>query len=235
MDGLERVLSGNGGIMSNRPYERFLQEGPEVLSDAELLAIILRTGTKGEDTVSIGKKILDLSNGRNQGILGLNHLSIQELMSIRGIGEVKAVKIKCLAEFSKRMSKAQAMDSLHFDQPDTVAKYYMEQMRHLETEQIIVAMVDNKNALLHDLCISKGTIKASLISPREILIEALKYGAVYILLVHNHPSGDPTPSRQDCAVTSQLKEAAQLIEIPLLDHIIIGDQKYISFKQSGLL
>lgn len=228
-------MSGNEGIMSNKPYERFLEDGPEVLSDAELLAIILRTGTKGEDTVSIGKKILELSDGKNQGILGLHHISIKELMSIRGIGEVKAVKIKCLAELSKRMAKASAAHGLRFDQPATVAQYYMEQFRHLETEHILIAMVDNKNTLIHDICISKGTINASLLSPREIFIEALKHGAVYILLVHNHPSGDPTPSRQDCDITKQLQEAAKLIEIPLLDHIIIGDQKYMSFKQSGLL
>lgn len=228
-------MSGNEGIMSNKPYERFLEDGPEVLSDAELLAIILRTGTKGEDTVSIGKKILELSDGKNQGILGLHHISIKELMSIRGIGEVKAVKIKCLAELSKRMAKASAAHGLRFDQPATVAQYYMEQFRHLETEHILIAMVDNKNTLIHDMCISKGTINASLLSPREIFIEALKHGAVYILLVHNHPSGDPTPSRQDCDITKQLQEAAKLIEIPLLDHIIIGDQKYMSFKQSGLL
>lgn len=203
--------------MSNKPYERFLEDGPEVLSDAELLAIILRTGTKGEDTVSIGKKILELSDGKNQGILGLHHISIKELMSIRGIGEVKAVKIKCLAELSKRMAKASAAHGLRFDQPATVAQYYMEQFRHLETEHILIAMVDNKNTLIHDMCISKGTINASLLSPREIFIEALKHGAVYILLVHNHPSGDPTPSRQDCDITKQLQEAAKLIEIPLLD------------------
>lgn len=228
-------MSGNEGIMSNKPYERFLEDGPEVLSDAELLAIILRTGTKGEDTVSIGRKILELSDGKNQGILGLHHISIKELMSIRGIGEVKAVKIKCLAELSKRMAKASAAHGLRFDQPATVAQYYMEQFRHLETEHILIAMVDNKNTLIHDMCISKGTINASLLSPREIFIAALKHGAVYILLVHNHPSGDPTPSRQDCDITKQLQEAAKLIEIPLLDHIIIGDQKYMSFKQSGLL
>lgn len=221
--------------MNDMPYERFLQEGADVLSDAELLAIILRTGTRGEDTVSIGRKILSLSNGRHPGILGLHHLSIQELMTIRGIGEVKAVKIKAIAELSNRISKARALETIQFDQPETVACYYMEQLRHAETEQVVLVMIDSKNQLLHDMTISKGTVNASLLSPREIFISALRFGAVYILLVHNHPSGDPTPSKQDHVITEKMKVAGNLVEIPLMDHIIIGNNKYMSFKQSGLV
>lgn len=217
------------------PYEKFLKKGPETLSDAELLAIILRTGTKGADTVSIAQKVLALSEGGKQGILGLHHLTVRELMSIRGIGEVKAVKLKCIAELSSRIARAGAEERLQLTNPRLVSEYYMESLRHAETEQVILIMMDARNRLLAERVISKGTVNASLVSPREIFLTALKHGAVYIMLLHNHPGGDPAPGTQDKLLTERIKQAAILVEIPLIDHIIIGDRRYFSFREMGCL
>lgn len=219
---------------ADKPYDKFLTIGPDNMTDAELLAIIIRTGVQGEDSIGISKKVLQLS-GDGQGILGLHHVTLTELMSIRGIGQVKAVKIKSIAELSKRLSRERARLNLQMDKPETVADYYMESLRHVETERIILVMLDNKNRMIEDCVISQGTVNASLLSPREIFLLALKNKAVYILLLHNHPSGDPTPSKPDIVITNRVAETANLIGIPLIDHIIIGDNKYTSFKETGLL
>jgi len=221
-------------ISKEGPYEKFLAKGAEHLTDAELLGIVIRTGTVGENSVSLGQKILDLSSGRANGILGLHHLSIADLKGIRGIGEVKAVKIKCIAELSNRIATTTAKESVQFDKPETIARYYMEQMRHKETEQTILLLLDGRNHLIGDCVISTGTVNASLLSAREVMIMALMKRAVYLILLHNHPSGDPTPSKMDLKVTKKIKEAAELIEIPLLDHIIIGDHKYVSFREQHI-
>lgn len=228
----------NQTISSDReelPYERFVKNGPDSLSDAELLAIILRTGTSGESAVTVAKNILALSTGRHKGLLGLHHLTMQELMNVRGVGEVKAVKLMCVAELSNRIAKAIAEQSVQFTKPATVAAYYMEHLRHKETEQTILAMTDGKNYLIRDMTISTGTVNASLVSPREIFINVLRYKAVNIVLIHNHPSGDATPSKEDELITLKLKEAASLLGIGFVDHIIIGDKQYTSMKQLGLL
>ncbi|MFI3212126.1 MAG: DNA repair protein RadC [Eubacteriales bacterium] len=221
--------------MERLPYEKFLSDGPQSLTNAELLAIIIRTGTKENTPVMLGEKILELSNGKQKGLLGLHHVSIQDLMSIQGIGEVKAVKIKCVTEFSRRIAKDTFLPTVKFDKPNTVAEYYMEEMRHHETEQVLLVMTDNKNQLIKELVISQGTVNQSMLSSREIFIHALRYRAVYILLIHNHPSGDPTPSKADIQITKQINEAATLLNIPLMDHIIIGDHQYRSMRELGLL
>lgn len=217
------------------PYEKFLKYGPESLSEAELLAIILRTGTKDCNSVELGKKILELSVSPNRGLLGLNHVSVEELKQIRGIGEVKAVKIKCISELSMRMSKAKKEPLLRFDKPETVADYFMEQLRHEEREKVVLLCLDNKAQMLSQTVLSVGTVNASLVSPREIFQYALKMQAVYIMMLHNHPSGDPKPSRQDMEITERIIKTGELMDIPLLDHLIIGDNRYISFKESGLI
>lgn len=219
---------------SEQPYEKCMLSGAKVLSDAELLAVIIRTGSKGEKSIELSRKVLNLSN-YNQGILGLNHLSYHDLLKIKGIGKVKAIQILCIVELSRRMAKARALNHLSFTSPVTIADYYMEDLRHKEQEHLILMMLNTKNRLICDQVLTKGTVNSSLISPREIFIESLKKDAVYIILVHNHPSGDPTPSKEDIAVTMRLKEAGALIGIFLLDHIIIGDNRYISMKERGIL
>lgn len=217
------------------PYEKFLKYGPESLSEAELLAIILRTGTKECSSVELGKQILDLATSPNKGLVGLYHVSVEELKQIHGIGEVKAVKIKCIAELSRRMAKAKKEPLLRFDAPATVADYFMEQLRHEEREKVILLCLDNKAQMTSQTVLTVGTVNASLVSPREVFRYALRVQAVYIMVLHNHPSGDPAPSRQDIEITKRLVKTGELMDIPLLDHIIIGDNRYTSFKESGLL
>ena len=175
-----------------------------------------------------------LSMSKSDNILGITHLSLKELQSIKGIGLVKATQIKCVAELSRRISKGNIPLDKEFISPEIIANYYMEDLRHLETERLLVVMLNTKHRFLGDFELSKGTVNASMASPREAFIEALRTGAVYIILLHNHPSGDPTPSREDIVTTKRMKEAGNIIGINLIDHIIIGDNKYISLKQIGL-
>lgn len=216
------------------PYDKFMRLGPESLSDAELLAIMLRTGTRDKTPIELGRDILKMAGG-GQGLLGLYHFDIKELMQIPGIGEVKAVQLLCIAEIAKRTSNMQARPDLTFDKPETVAAYYMEKMRHRDTEQLMMVLLNAKRHIVHESVLSTGTSNATLISPRDVCIKAIRNEASYIVILHNHPSGDPTPSKQDLLVTQKIKEVSELVEIPLLDHIIIGDNRYTSFIQKGLL
>lgn len=217
-----------------RPYEKFKLLGAERLQDEELLAIILRSGTKGRSSISLAKELLNLPKGQ-KGLLGLQHLSLAELMEVPGIGEVKAVQIKCIGELSKRIARSSSGLSLQFDRPETIAEYYMEELRHQEQECLICMMLDTKNHFLGDVQISKGTVNSSLVSPREIFLSALSYHAVYIILIHNHPSGNPEPSKQDILVTQRIQAAGEMLGITLLDHIIIGDLTYCSLHQEGMM
>jgi len=217
-----------------RPYEKCLKYGTASMTDMELLAIIIRTGTNGMQSTDLASEILRLSK-TDKGILSLHHLNIDDLMKIKGIGKVKALQILCIVELSNRISKARAQHTLSFSSPESIAGYYMEDMRHKEREQLLVMLLNTKNKLLCDKIISTGTINSSLVSPREIFATAVKYNAVNIIVIHNHPSGDPTPSREDILITRRIKEAGDLIGIKLLDHLIIGDNCYISFKEREML
>lgn len=217
---------------SEKPYEKCLRFGPEYLSDAELLAVIIRTGTAGKKSIEVAQEIL---NCRERNLLNLYLMSLKELMEIPGIGTVKAVQLKCLAEITKRMTKASRIHSVSLSSAHSVASYYMEEMRHEDREKLILSMFDSKCTLLGDEVISVGTINASLISPREIFKQALMNQAVYIILLHNHPSGSPMPSTQDKLVTRRIQECGELLGVCLSDHIIIGDNQYFSFKEKNLL
>ncbi|MGN0385754.1 MAG: DNA repair protein RadC [Lachnospiraceae bacterium] len=218
-----------------RPYEKFLQFGVENLTDSELLAIIIRCGNREEDAESLAARILDMASSGRQGLLGLHKISMEQLLKCKGIGKVKAIQIKCVMEFCNRVSRTKACATLNFDRPDTVASYFMESLRHRDRECVILLCLDSKGHLLKEVELSKGTVKASLLSPREVFVEAVKAEAVYIMLLHNHPSGDPSPSREDFEVTENIAKLGKLSDIPLLDHIIIGDNSYVSFKESGYL
>lgn len=216
-----------------RPYERCEQFGPSVLSDAELLAVILRTGVPGMDATELAKEILSLPKSE-EGILGLMRLSLPELCSVRGVGMVKAIQLQCIGELSRRISKAQAFQRLTMADADTVAAYYMEDMRHLHQEHLLLVFLNNKNQRIRDMILSKGTANAAIVSPREVFLEALRYQAVRIIMLHNHPSGDPEPSSEDILLTQQIARAGVMLNLPLVDHLIIGDQTYVSMKERGL-
>ncbi len=231
----DRKKSKDGAPQDGLPYEKFLRLGAGALTEAELLAIIIRTGTSDHPAVEIGKEILELPSVKEDGLNGLHHVTVKELTGIRGIGEVKAVKIKCLAELSMRMAMMTAKKDLQFLHPSSVARYYMERMRHEERERVLLLMLDTRNCLIGEELLSIGTVKCSMLSPREVFVAALKVQAVYIMLLHNHPSGDPSPSREDIKATENIRKIGGMIDVPLIDHIIIGDKNYMSFKEAGLL
>lgn len=217
-----------------RPYEKCMEHGAQSLTDAELLAVIIRTGTKEQNSVELAETILSL-NGNTSGILGINHISLQELMSIKGIGMVKGIQIQCIAELSRRIHRNRYRKKLDFCSPDVIANYYMEDLRHYEQEHLYLILLDTKHHFLGSVELSKGTVNSSVFSPREALIEALRMQAVNMILMHNHPSGDPEPSREDVLTTKRMEQAGKLIGITLIDHIIIGDNKYISLRKQGYI
>ena len=216
-----------------RPYEKCFTHGPEALSDAELLSVIIRTGTKKDSSLALSRKILE---GEDGGLLSLLHRSLPELMEIRGIGPVKASQLLCIGELSRRIwRQAASGETLSFHSPEAIAGYYMEEMRHREQEELRAMFFNTKQVLIKELLVSRGTVNASLATPREIFIEALRYRAVSLILVHNHPSGDPSPSREDVAFTKRVRLAGEVVGIALLDHIIIGDNAFMSLKERGML
>ncbi len=221
--------------INDRPYERCVRMGAEALSDEELLAIIIRIGSRECNSLETARRVLEL-NYPQEGILGLCHLTLPELKKVSGIGTVKGIQLLCIGELSRRISRRLAAAEIScFREPEAVVDYYMEDMRHMEQEHLYAMLLDTKQALIRDVLISKGTVNASIASPREIFIAALRYRAVNLILVHNHPSGDPAPSREDCLLTRRVKDAGALIGVQLLDHIIIGDRAYSSLKKEGIL
>ena len=217
---------------SEMPYEKFLQYGPMRLSDAELLAIILRSGTKDRTALQLAQDVL--CHGQ-QNLLNLNQYSIDDFIKIPGIGQVKAVQLKCIAELSRRMATTRYRKNMQVNEPKTIANYYMEQLRHETKEQLLIAMFDGKNYFLGDAVLSIGTVNSSLVSPREIYLKALQHQAVYIIILHNHPSGDAAPSSEDIRTTHRVAECGKMLGIILADHIIIGDNCYTSFREKGIL
>jgi len=218
-----------------RPYDRAMEYGVESLTDVELLAVLLRTGTRDVNVVNLAYNVLD-GDGANFGIHSIFHHNMEKLLSIKGIGKVKAVQILALGEFCKRAwTRKNSKNSISFSSPDVVANYYKETIRHLEVEELRLVFLDTRQRPISDMVISVGTVNASLISVREILIESLKHLAVNVILIHNHPSGDPSPSKADIDVTKEINKALDSIGIELIDHIVIGDNCYYSFKEQGII
>ncbi|MCR5716024.1 MAG: DNA repair protein RadC [Lachnospiraceae bacterium] len=216
-----------------QPYEKFITLGASSLTDAELLAIMIRTGTKEKRALQVAEDLLDLLPGHQ--LVGLHRISVNDFMSLSGIGEVKAVRLKCIAELALRIAKADKTDELEFRNSASIAAYYMEQFRHLDHEQVMVVLLDHKFHRICERIVSVGTMDCAIVSPREIYREALTAGAAKLVMLHNHPSGDPQPSADDVKVTGQVKAAGELFRIPLEDHIIIGDHRYSSFAEMGYL
>ncbi len=205
---------------SERPYEKCERLGVASLTDAELLAALLRTGSHGENALDLARRVLYYAG--EDGLLGIHHFTVERLKKMKGIGRVKAIQMVCVSELAKRLAKARACEMLQFTCPASIAKYYMEDMRHERQEVMKLLMLNSKSRLIGESDISKGTVNASLITPRELFIEALQKNAVSIIILHNHPSGDPNPSREDRLITERIRQAGDLIGIELLDHIEIG-------------
>ncbi len=218
-----------------RPYERCVQRGPSSLTDAELLAVLLRTGTREKDVMGLASQLLSGQN-RGDGLAFVLHMSYEELTAIRGIGKVKAVQLLCLGELCRRLWRQEVCTTQRrFADPAACAAYYLQEMKFLEREELRAAFLDLRFRLLGDCVLSRGTVDASLVSVREILIEALRHRAVGLLLVHNHPSGCTDPSEDDVRVTESVRLGCAAAGLRLQDHIIIGENSYYSFREHGFL
>ncbi len=213
--------------LENRPRERFQKLGPAALSDAELLAILLQKGTVKENAVELSNRLLS-----EYSLAKLPTLSLKELQQTNGIGLVKAIQIKAAFEFGRRSSVS---NSNNFVVRDTksVYDYASSKIGGSDREQFLVLLLNSKNRIIKDEIVSVGILNASLIHPREVFKSAIRESANAIILVHNHPSGDPMPSEEDKVVTGIFKEAGRLLNIQVLDHVIIGRNSHYSFAKEG--
>lgn len=204
--------------------------GAEALSEAELLAIIIKSGTRESTSVQVAQKVLKMTS-----LEGLYDLSLKQLQEVEGIGEVKAIQIKAVLEFSKRIAKRKAKAKVQVNTPEKIAEIYMEEMRYLKQENFKAVYLDTKNNILGDKLITIGTINSTLVQPREVFSDAIKNKVANIIVLHNHPSGDSSPSKEDKLTTKRLEEAGKILGIKVLDHIIIGDGEYFSFKEEEMI
>ena len=218
-----------------RPRERLMKLGADALSEAQLLAIVLATGE-----ASSGQSALDLAMSLVRtfdGLRALDAASIAELCRIRGIGPAKATSIKAALELGKRLSGEPVQRRLKVTSPQDLVNYFQPRLQHLRKEVFKAVLLDTKHQMLKDVTVSEGSLSASLVHPREAFLPAIKESAAAVIFLHNHPSGDPTPSTEDKELTLRLAEVGQLVGISVLDHIIIGSGSpgYISFRDAGLL
>ena len=212
-----------------RPYEKLELYGEKSLSNAELLAIIIKTGTKEKTSVEIANQILKLNPNEDEGDLNfLRDISLQELMNLKGIGRVKALQLRAICELGARMSKPSNYRKIQIKRPQDIANLLMSDLRFEKREIVKVVILNNKNMILRILDVAIGSGNSSSLNIRYVLSETIKMNAPKIILVHNHPSGDPTPTKIDIETTEKLKNAAQILKIELLDHIIIGNLRYTS-------
>lgn len=214
-----------------RPRERMLAYGADALSHAELLAILIRTGTRSQSAVTLATKLLNKSGG----LRNLVDMSVNELTEIKGIGSAKALQLMAGIELGKRIARSTLGELVVVRSPNHAAMYVMEELRYLKKEHFVCLFLNTKNGIIGKETLSIGTLNASLVHPREVFREAIRYNSASIICVHNHPSGDPTPSPEDISITKRLREAGSLIGIEILDHLIIGDGKFISLKEQGFL
>lgn len=215
-----------------RPVEKLLISGPESLNNAELLAIILRTGTKEENIITLSNRIIS----ELDGLEGLLDAGIEEITKIKGIKNKKASQILAVGELVRRISKDVLLKERNkISSPNDIAKILMKDMVFLKQEVLKLVMLDTKNNIIGLKDVFVGSLNTSIVHPREIFKEALKRSSSSIIVCHNHPSGDPTPSKEDIDITIRLKECGKIIGIDLLDHLIIGKNRYVSLKEKGII
>jgi len=214
-----------------RPRERMLRYGSGVLSNAELLAILLRTGTVEESAIGLAHRVLTESSG----LRALGEMSTEQFMQIKGIGAAKALQIQAGVELGRRIAGSTRSDAVIIRSPQDVTRLLTEDLRYLTKEHFVCLFLNTKNHVIGQETLSIGSLNASIVHPREVFQAAIKRNSAAIVCAHNHPSGDPTPSSQDIDITKRLVEAGEIIGIDVLDHIIIGDNGYISLKEKGYM
>jgi DNA repair protein RadC len=214
-----------------RPRERMLQFGAHALSNAELLAILLRTGTYAESAVRLAERVLKEAGGLRQ----LVDMSVEQLTKIKGIGAAKALQLQAGIELGRRLARTSLEERAAIRSPKDVFNLLSEELRYLQKEHFVCLFLNTKNQVIARETLSIGSLNASIVHPREVFREAIRRSSASLVCVHNHPSGDPTPSPEDVQITRRLADAGKLIGIDVLDHVIIGDCQYVSLKEQGLI
>lgn len=221
--------------VEDRPYEKLEKSGAENLTDAELLAVIIRTGSRNDTSLDLTRRIINrYSDGKGLGYL--KKASISQLCEIKGVGRVKAIQIKAAVELGARLSKPPLVNGkVKISSPDDIGSMYMEKFRQSSREYFIVLVLNTRNEVIKELNISIGSLSETVVHPREVFSEVIKQPAAAVILMHNHPSGDSSPSKNDKQTTNRLADAGKILGIKILDHVIIGDGNIFSFKENGLL
>lgn len=216
--------------VDGRPREKLKALGPGALSEAELLAIILRVGSRGESVVDLSNRLL-VSYG---GLVGLSRVSFPELCEVHGLGEAKACQLKAALELGRRLLLAQPEERLQVRSPADLAPLLLLEMAPLDQETLRVVLLNTKNQVIKFADVYRGSLNSSLVRVAEVFKEAVRVNAAAIIVAHNHPSGDPTPSPEDVRVTEQIVAAGKLLEIEVLDHLVIGERRFISLREKRL-
>ncbi|WP_047530002.1 RadC family protein [Staphylococcus schweitzeri] len=216
-------------VTSEMPRERLLSHGAKSLSNTELLAILINTGRKGFSSIDISNELLKTTSNLNE----LKKASVNDLIQVKGIGLQKAITLKAAFELGERMGRRSESNRVKITQPSDVADFMMASMKDLSQEHFMILLLNSKNIVIKEACVFKGTLNSSIVHPREIFSIAIRENANAIIAVHNHPSGDVTPSQEDIITTLRLKECGLILGIDLLDHIIIGDNKFTSLVEAG--
>ena len=216
-----------------RPREKLIQRGAASLSDTELLAILLRTGTSSVSVLHLAEEVL--AKYQDKGLVSIMNISPQEIASVHGVGLAKAATIVAAVELGRRLSTRAAQKLEKIEGPEDVARYASPLLRFEQKEHFLVMLLDVRNRVLAMPTVSVGSLTASVAHPREIFREAIRYSAANMILIHNHPSGDPTPSREDIQITKQMMKAGEIMGIPVLDHVIIAGDGFLSLKEADCL
>ncbi len=216
-----------------RPREKLLQCGASALSDIELLAILLRTGTTSKSVLHLAEDVL--AQYKDKGLAAVIHMSPQEIASIHGVGLAKAATVVAAVELGRRLSERAAQTIEKVEGPEDVARYVIPSLRFEQKEHFLAMFLDIRNRILALSTISVGSLTASIAHPREVFREAIRYSAAGVILVHNHPSGDPAPSREDIQLTKQMMKAGEIMGIPVLDHVVVAGDNFLSLKEANCL
>ncbi|MCT1903373.1 RadC family protein [Oceanobacillus sojae] len=215
----------------DRPRERLLKHGANKLSNQEILSILIGSGSKNDPVQMLADRILM----HFEGIKLLRDATVEELTAIKGIGVAKSLNILAAIELGKRISSYKSLDTYMIRSPEDGANYVMEEMRNLAQEHFVALFLNTKNQIIHRQTLFIGSLNASIVHPRELFREAVRRSAASVLVCHNHPSGDPTPSQEDILVTKRLVESGKIIGIEVIDHLVIGNERFVSLKQKGYL
>ena len=215
---------------SDRPRERLAALGPQALTNAELLAILLRVGVRGESAVTVGQRLLN----KFGGLSGLHRAPFKELMDQHGLGEAKASQIKAAIELGRRLTLESPEERPSINSPADAAALVQYEMSALEQEHLRVMLLDRRNRVLETVEVYKGSVNSSQVRVGELFKDAIRTNASAVIVIHNHPSGDPTPSPDDVAVTRAIVQAGKLLDVDVLDHLVIGQGKWVSLKERGL-